>query len=134
MLKVFQVIAVLLFPIYFILPLINSQFTFCPIFLLTGIPCPGCGIGRSLISIFHLNFIKALYYNPFGYCIALIQSYLAFSIFFPFAIDFYYRQVRIFDLIKYTIGALFIIYGHLRIYSIYTKHFILSQYFFDFTK
>jgi hypothetical protein len=133
-LKVFQVIALLLFPIYFIFPMINSHFTVCPFFLITGIPCPGCGLGRSLISIFHLDFVKALYYNPFGYCIAPIQMYLAISLFFPSMNDFYYRQYRKIVWIQYSLGCLFILYGYVRIYSFFQTDSILTKYFFDFTK
>jgi hypothetical protein len=30
------------------------------------LPCPGCGLSRSLASITHLDFASALAYHPFG--------------------------------------------------------------------
>lgn len=37
----------------------------CPIYILTGYECPGCGIQRALHQLLHLNIKKALGYNPF---------------------------------------------------------------------
>ena len=35
---------------------------------LIGIPCPGCGITRALLSLICLDFKSALQYNPMIYC------------------------------------------------------------------
>ena len=35
----------------------------CPIKLLTGFDCPGCGITRAIVSLFELNFYQAFRYN-----------------------------------------------------------------------
>ncbi len=39
---------------------------FCPLRVLTGIPCPGCGLTRSFIAITQGDLIGALNYHLFG--------------------------------------------------------------------
>lgn len=36
----------------------------CPVYLLTGYQCPGCGSQRAFYHLFHGNFITAFRYNP----------------------------------------------------------------------
>lgn len=38
----------------------------CPFLNVTGIPCPFCGISRSLFSLLNGNLSKAVWYHPFG--------------------------------------------------------------------
>ena len=37
----------------------------CPLFRLTGLTCPGCGLTRAYIHAFHGDFATAFRYNPF---------------------------------------------------------------------
>jgi hypothetical protein len=39
----------------------------CPFRLVTGLPCPGCGLTRAWVYIAHGDFGAALHANPFGY-------------------------------------------------------------------
>lgn len=36
----------------------------CPIYFVTGISCPGCGMTRSLFSLLQFDLDKAMYYHP----------------------------------------------------------------------
>lgn len=36
----------------------------CPLKILFGIPCPGCGMTRAIIAILQLDFQAALHYHP----------------------------------------------------------------------
>nr|WP_315150172.1 DUF2752 domain-containing protein [uncultured Flavobacterium sp.] len=50
----------------------------CPLKMLTGFPCPGCGITKSLVYFYEGDIYKSLYYNIFGplviaFCIATIS-------------------------------------------------------------
>ncbi|MDO4460570.1 MAG: DUF2752 domain-containing protein [Clostridia bacterium] len=40
-------------------------FTGCPVKLLTGISCAGCGMTRAWISLLRLDFTEAFHYHPF---------------------------------------------------------------------
>lgn len=44
----------------------------CPIYLLTGIPCPTCGVTRALLSLLHFDFEGYLYYNAFALPLVLV--------------------------------------------------------------
>ncbi len=48
---------------------------FCPFELLTGIPCPGCGMTRAILSLISGNPSCALLYNPFSFfLLALVTA------------------------------------------------------------
>lgn len=54
----------------------NAQ-SLCPFMMLTGFPCPGCGITKSLIFLYQGDFQKSISYHLFGPaagagCIAII--------------------------------------------------------------
>ncbi len=36
----------------------------CPFKFILGIPCPGCGMTRALLSCLKLDFVSAFYYHP----------------------------------------------------------------------
>ena len=49
----------------------------CPLKMLSGFPCPGCGITKSLVFFYEGDIQKSLYYNIFGplviaFCVATI--------------------------------------------------------------
>jgi len=48
---------------------------FCPFELLTGVPCPGCGMTRAILSLISGNPSDALLYNPFCFfLLALVTA------------------------------------------------------------
>jgi len=40
--------------------------SFCPFKMLTGLPCPGCGITKSLVYLYQGDLHKSLYYHVLG--------------------------------------------------------------------
>jgi hypothetical protein len=38
--------------------------TFCLFKTFTGIPCPGCGLTRSFVSLCHLDFYSSFFHHP----------------------------------------------------------------------
>ena len=87
----------------------------CPIYSLTGLYCPGCGISRALRSILHLDFYRALRYNaaftisfPFiaAYVFALILSYIVNGK------DKVSKKIPV--VILYVAAGIFILFGIMR--------------------
>lgn len=51
--------------LYLIFVLITDVRIPCPVFMLTGLKCPGCGITRLLVSVARFDFASAFWLNPF---------------------------------------------------------------------
>lgn len=44
----------------------------CPIRYMTGIPCPGCGMTRAVVSLLQLQFNEAFRYHPMIYVLPIL--------------------------------------------------------------
>ena len=60
------------------LPLGNVDL--CPLHALTGIPCPGCGMTRSVVGLSHGHVEQALRYHPLG---AIVYALLIVALCLP---------------------------------------------------
>jgi len=61
---------------------LESQQSLCPMKLLTGFPCPGCGITKSMVFFYEGNISKSLQHHVFGpitvlFCLAGILLLMA---------------------------------------------------------
>ncbi len=45
---------------------LETDQSLCPLKMLSGFPCPGCGITKSLVYFYKGDLQKSLYYNIFG--------------------------------------------------------------------
>jgi len=45
---------------------LETDQSFCPFKMLTGFPCPGCGITKSLVYLYEGNLYKSLSYHILG--------------------------------------------------------------------
>ncbi len=52
----------------------------CPLFALTGIACPGCGLTRAFHALFHGDLVTALGYNALTPVWVVIFAYVAVSL------------------------------------------------------
>ena len=74
--------AALMLP-YFILfysPDIARETSLCPSRLLTGMPCPGCGMLKSWCYLTHGNWAVSLHFHPFGIPAYLLAVYFLFRV------------------------------------------------------
>ena len=56
---------------------LETDQSLCPLKMLSGFPCPGCGITKSLVYFYEGDLQKSLYYHLFGplviaFCIVTI--------------------------------------------------------------
>jgi hypothetical protein len=59
----------------------NQLFPKCPVYDITGLKCPGCGMQRALYSIFNGNITAAFLYNPL---IFILLPYILILIFLEY--------------------------------------------------
>ena len=50
----------------------------CPLLTLTGIPCPLCGMTRSVTALFRADFIGSLRFNPGGILLVAVAALMLF--------------------------------------------------------
>lgn len=65
----------------------------CPFYEITKLYCPGCGITRCIISLFHFEFYQAFRYNPL--------IFILLPVLIPYMI--YLLIVYVFDLEDYIV-------------------------------
>ena len=65
------------------LPLEGLGLDLCYVKSLTGLPCPGCGLTRSVLHTSHGDPLAALAYNPFGPLILAMFSLSVSSLLWP---------------------------------------------------
>ena len=60
-------------------PVNAGFFPVCPLYKLTGINCPGCGLTRGFHALFHGDVLSALHYNALIPIYAFVFCYLLVS-------------------------------------------------------
>lgn len=119
--KISTVISLLVIITSFILPPDGLGRSTCGLYILTKLPCPACGLTRSVTSISHMKFVKAFYYHPFGFIFYIIFLFLAIYNFMPEKIKniIILIFIKYEKIIKYIISFIifsFIIYGITRFF------------------
>ena len=56
---------------------------FCFFRMITGLPCPGCGLTRSIIALSHAQWLQAWRYHPFGFVAYPLLVVLTFAPLIP---------------------------------------------------
>ena len=54
--------------------LLLSRFYRCPLYAVSGIPCPGCGMTRAFLALLRLDFAAAWNWNPAIYPLAVCAA------------------------------------------------------------
>jgi uncharacterized protein DUF2752 len=74
----FRLPAILGLLFLFLMPSIGFKFSTCLFYSIFDIPCPACGLTRSMSSILNFDFSLSLFYHPLG---SIVLLYLIVTLF-----------------------------------------------------
>jgi hypothetical protein len=96
---------------------LENEQSFCPFKMLTGFPCPGCGITKSMVFFYDGDIYKSFYFHLFGPFVVLLCVFLLIK----FTIEFF-KNKEILPIsyqkrkkIAYIIAAILILYHLIRV-------------------
>ncbi len=116
------ILVALLFPYYLDITQksIENKTSFCPLKLISGIPCPGCGVSKSIMYLYEGNFSKSIEHHLFGWLFLLILVYLLFVFTFELVVKKTTNNHVIFQpKILYIFGIILLIYYFYRLIFIF---------------
>jgi hypothetical protein len=58
----------------------GDDVTLCPFRLVTGLPCPFCGLTRSMFALGRGDIDGSVHFSPIGPLVALVAALLAFAL------------------------------------------------------
>lgn len=110
--------------------LVNVTFhAFCPMVILTGFPCPGCGITRSLFYLVTGRVVESIAMQPLGIVIAGIFLYFVWNRYIigrnPKELKFIIGAALLL-LIAFYIGRMYLYFPQ-RVPYVYTEGNILER-------
>jgi hypothetical protein len=101
---------------------LDTDQSFCPFKMLTGFPCPGCGITKSLVYFYEGEINKSLYYHVLGpfvvvFCVITVLV-LSFEIITK---KEYFNAVLYNKKLAYSLGIALGVYHFVRlVYFVYS--------------
>tara|TARA_B110000438_G_scaffold213382_1_gene205615 strand:+ start:1118 stop:1540 length:423 start_codon:yes stop_codon:yes gene_type:complete len=78
-----QVTVFLMLLVGIILPSSGMGIPLCMFKHLFSLPCPGCGLMRSVSSVLHGDFLKSWGYHPLGICFVAVAVLFVFNLVMP---------------------------------------------------
>lgn len=115
-----------------VFPLEKMGYSVCIFYNLTGLPCPGCGMGRSIIHFFHLRFSDSFYYHPYGIPMSVIMLYFSFHLFFPRLENIIYKFQKLWNHLMFAGLIFLLVFTCFRMYCILLFPERFSVYFYNF--
>ena len=102
----------------------------CPFKMLTGFPCAGCGITKSIICIYDGYFLQSIYYHLFGIPVVAFSVLMIILL----LVEIFYKKEYLNDIffskkLAYTLGIVLGVYHFFRI-----LYFIKNNCFDDILK
>ncbi|WP_320815891.1 DUF2752 domain-containing protein [Flavobacterium sp.] len=96
---------------------LETEQSFCPFKMITGFPCPGCGITKSMVFFYEGNIYKSLYYHLFGPFVVLLCIFLLIKFTVEFINDKEFLSISYQNRkkITYVIAAILMLYHFIRV-------------------
>ncbi|HMY47528.1 MAG TPA: DUF2752 domain-containing protein, partial [Leptospiraceae bacterium] len=113
-LRIFQGGAVVVFLAGLFLPLTRFP-SICIFLYITGLPCPGCGLTRSIHLTLNGKILQALQFHPFGLPALAWLCFLILSIFIPSLSRFYVKHIKQIHRLYATGALLMLAFGVVRL-------------------
>ncbi|HEX8563809.1 MAG TPA: DUF2752 domain-containing protein [Flavobacterium sp.] len=115
----------LVFPFFLMLATtgshLESEQSLCPFKLLTGFPCPGCGITKSLVFLYEGDLGKSLHYHILGPFVVLFSVFIIFVLSAELATGKeYFRSVFYNRKLAYFLGMVLTVYHLIRLINFIT--------------
>ena len=85
----------------------QTELIVCPFRLITGIPCPGCGLTRGIMAILHGNLHDALALHILSFPAVVALTILPIVLCYDFVFHSNVTQ-KIFDKINFILSKLYI--------------------------
>ncbi len=106
---------------------IEQEQSLCPFKLLTGFPCPGCGITKSLIFLYQGDLVKSFSYHLLGplffiACLILLLLMIAELL----TSKVYFRKYLYNKQLAYWMGGLLAVYHTIRLVVFVSTHDLAS--------
>ncbi|MBI3921066.1 MAG: DUF2752 domain-containing protein [Armatimonadetes bacterium] len=112
--------AALFLSLSLVLPPAGLPVNLCLFKWITGVPCPGCGLTRSVTCLSHGHFAAAFHFHPFGIVAYLVLAGLLFAPFAPAGIysacASWFRSRKL----GLAFTVVFVAYAVLRIWAVAT--------------
>lgn len=85
----------------------------CPIYSITGLQCPGCGVSRMFLALLHLDFSAAFYYNSALLCLLPVLMLVGTRKIYLY-IRYDRKKDRFCDVLIWIMVAVLVLFGILR--------------------
>lgn len=80
---------------------------FCPLLVITGIPCAGCGLTRAFLFLFSGQFARAMHMNP---SVLLVLAFILYFVFFRYVLGKKVKGLNV--CLVLLVAGMLIIYGY----------------------
>ena len=106
--------------IVFMCVILNIIFgTVCPLRIIAGIPCPGCGVTRAFGKVLHLDLVGATRMHAFWIPILILAVWFGIVRYFVTDKEKQSRQKKILHIVTVVVAVLAIVYYIYRMIAVF---------------